>query len=70
MTFMASFELEGQKFNALNGGPQYKFNEAVSFFISVEAVPSVIESPNVTITLVSEGAIMSTASRKYQEAVE
>ncbi len=34
--FMASFELEGQKFNALNGGPQYKFNEAVSFFISVE----------------------------------
>jgi len=34
--FMASFELEGQKFNALNGGPRYKFNEAVSFFISVE----------------------------------
>ena len=26
--FMASFELEGQKFNALNGGPRYKFNEA------------------------------------------
>ncbi len=34
--FMASFELEGQKFNALNGGPRHKFNEAVSFFISVE----------------------------------
>src|SRR6476661_11240214 len=34
--FMASFELEGQKFTALNGGPQYKFNEAISFFISVE----------------------------------
>ena len=34
--FMASFELEGQKFNALNGGPKYKFNEAISFFISVE----------------------------------
>jgi predicted 3-demethylubiquinone-9 3-methyltransferase (glyoxalase superfamily) len=34
--FMAVFELEGQRFNALNGGPQYKFNEAVSFFISVE----------------------------------
>lgn len=34
--FMATFELEGQKFNALNGGPKYKFNEAVSFFISVE----------------------------------
>ena len=35
--FMATFELEGQKFNALNGGPQFKFNEAVSFFISVES---------------------------------
>ncbi len=34
--FMASFELEGQRFYALNGGPQYKFNEAVSFFLSVE----------------------------------
>ncbi len=35
--FMATFELEGQRFNALNGGPKYKFNEAVSFFISVES---------------------------------
>jgi predicted 3-demethylubiquinone-9 3-methyltransferase (glyoxalase superfamily) len=34
--FLASFELEGQRFHALNGGPQYKFNEAVSFFLSVE----------------------------------
>ncbi len=35
--FMATFELEGQKFNALNGGPKFKFNEAISFFISVES---------------------------------
>ena len=35
--FMATFELEGQRFNALNGGPKYKFNEAVSFFVSVES---------------------------------
>lgn len=34
--FMAVFELEGQRFHALNGGPQHRFNEAVSFFISVE----------------------------------
>src|ERR1700719_3687684 len=34
--FMATFELEGQRFNALNGGPKYKFNEAISFFISVD----------------------------------
>ncbi len=33
--FMASFELEGQKFNALNGGPKFRFNEAISFFINV-----------------------------------
>jgi predicted 3-demethylubiquinone-9 3-methyltransferase (glyoxalase superfamily) len=27
------FELEGQKFTALNGGPQFKFNESVSFVV-------------------------------------
>ena len=26
-----SFELDGQRFTALNGGPDFKFNEAVSF---------------------------------------
>ena len=35
--FMATFELEGQKFHALNGGPMHKFNEAVSFFVSVDS---------------------------------
>ena len=28
---VVEFELEGQTFTALNGGPQFKFNEAVSF---------------------------------------
>ena len=32
--FTAEFELEGQKFMARNGGPQFKFNEAVSFFVT------------------------------------
>ena len=27
------FRIEGQKFVALNGGPQFKFNEAISFII-------------------------------------
>ncbi len=31
-----SFTLEGQEFMAINGGPQFKFTEAVSFFVSVE----------------------------------
>jgi predicted 3-demethylubiquinone-9 3-methyltransferase (glyoxalase superfamily) len=28
------FELDGQKFVALNGGPHFKFNEAISFIVS------------------------------------
>jgi predicted 3-demethylubiquinone-9 3-methyltransferase (glyoxalase superfamily) len=29
-----SFELDGQKFVALNGGPEFKFSEAISFQVS------------------------------------
>jgi predicted 3-demethylubiquinone-9 3-methyltransferase (glyoxalase superfamily) len=29
----ADFELEGQRFTALNGGPHFKFTEAVSFVV-------------------------------------
>jgi len=32
----ASFELQGLEFTALNGGPQYKFNEAISFYVACE----------------------------------
>jgi predicted 3-demethylubiquinone-9 3-methyltransferase (glyoxalase superfamily) len=31
-----TFELAGQKFMALNGGPHFKFSEAISFFINCE----------------------------------
>ena len=31
-----SFELDGQPFVALNGGPDFKFTEAVSFMVSCE----------------------------------
>lgn len=31
-----TFELEGQEFMALNAGPQYKFTEAISFFVKCE----------------------------------
>jgi predicted 3-demethylubiquinone-9 3-methyltransferase (glyoxalase superfamily) len=30
------FQLDGQQFTALNGGPNFKFNEAVSFTVSCE----------------------------------
>jgi predicted 3-demethylubiquinone-9 3-methyltransferase (glyoxalase superfamily) len=33
---MATFELAGQRFIAFNGGPQYKFSEAISFFVNCE----------------------------------
>ena len=32
----ASFELDGQEFVALNGGPAFKFTEAVSFVVTCE----------------------------------
>ncbi len=31
-----TFEIEGQQFYTLNGGPKYKFTPAISMFISVE----------------------------------
>jgi predicted 3-demethylubiquinone-9 3-methyltransferase (glyoxalase superfamily) len=32
----ATFELEGTEFIALNGGPQFKFTEAISFLVNCE----------------------------------
>ncbi len=32
----ATMELAGQRFMALNGGPEFAFTEAVSFFVSVD----------------------------------
>ncbi len=34
--FTGTIELEGQQFHLLNGGPMFKFTEAVSFFINCE----------------------------------
>jgi predicted 3-demethylubiquinone-9 3-methyltransferase (glyoxalase superfamily) len=33
---MVSFELDGQTFTTLNGGPNFKFNEAISFQVDCE----------------------------------
>jgi predicted 3-demethylubiquinone-9 3-methyltransferase (glyoxalase superfamily) len=38
-----SFELDGQQFTALNGGPEFKFNEAVSFLVNCESQEEVDE---------------------------
>jgi predicted 3-demethylubiquinone-9 3-methyltransferase (glyoxalase superfamily) len=34
---VVSFELDGQEFTALNGGPEFTFNEAVSFQVNCES---------------------------------
>jgi predicted 3-demethylubiquinone-9 3-methyltransferase (glyoxalase superfamily) len=39
----ASFELEGQPFTALNGGPHFKFTEAVSFVVNCDTQAEVDE---------------------------
>ena len=38
-----TFELEGQLFMALNAGPQFKFNEAISFFVDCKTQEEVDE---------------------------
>ena len=38
-----SFELDGQEFVALNGGPEFTFNEAISFQVSCETQDEVDE---------------------------
>jgi predicted 3-demethylubiquinone-9 3-methyltransferase (glyoxalase superfamily) len=39
----ATFQLEGQEFHALNGGPQYQFTPAISLFVSCETQEEVDE---------------------------
>jgi predicted 3-demethylubiquinone-9 3-methyltransferase (glyoxalase superfamily) len=39
----ATFQLEGQEFMALNGGPHFKFTEAISLFVNCETQQEVDE---------------------------
>jgi predicted 3-demethylubiquinone-9 3-methyltransferase (glyoxalase superfamily) len=39
----ATFQLEGQEFIALNGGPQFQFNEAISLLVSCQSQEEVDE---------------------------
>jgi predicted 3-demethylubiquinone-9 3-methyltransferase (glyoxalase superfamily) len=42
-TMSVTFELEGQQFMALNAGPVFKFNEAISFFVGVDTQEEIDE---------------------------
>jgi predicted 3-demethylubiquinone-9 3-methyltransferase (glyoxalase superfamily) len=37
MVLTVAFQLEGQEFTALNGGPEFKFNEAISLLVNCES---------------------------------
>jgi predicted 3-demethylubiquinone-9 3-methyltransferase (glyoxalase superfamily) len=39
----ATFQLEGQDFYALNGGPHFKFTPAISFFVNCETQAEIDE---------------------------
>jgi len=39
----ATFQIEGQQFTALNGGPHYTFSPAISFFVNCETQSEVDE---------------------------
>jgi predicted 3-demethylubiquinone-9 3-methyltransferase (glyoxalase superfamily) len=40
---VATFQLEGQEFCAMNGGPQYKFTPAISLYVSCQTQQEVDE---------------------------
>jgi predicted 3-demethylubiquinone-9 3-methyltransferase (glyoxalase superfamily) len=40
---VGTFEIEGQEFMALNGGPQFRFTEAISLYVSCETQAEVDE---------------------------
>jgi len=43
MVMTATFQLEGQEFMALNGGPDHKFTDAISFFVDCKTQEEVDE---------------------------
>ena len=43
MVLTVEFQLEGERFTALNGGPEFTFDEAVSFLVNCESQDEVDE---------------------------
>ena len=57
----AGFQLNGQSFAALNGGPKYKFNPAISFFVVCETEAEV----DAIWSKITEGGSMLMPLNKY-----
>jgi predicted 3-demethylubiquinone-9 3-methyltransferase (glyoxalase superfamily) len=58
---VVNFELDGQKFMGLNGGPQYKVNPSISFFVVCETE----DETNQAWEKLSEGGSVLMALDKY-----
>lgn len=58
---VVNFELSGQKFMGLNGGPQFKFNPSISFFIISESDEEIDE----LYKQLSDGGMVMMALGKY-----
>ncbi len=52
VAFIVDFELLGEKYIGLNGGPAFKFNESISIFVSVDGQEEVDKHWN---ALISDG---------------
>ncbi len=52
VAFTVDFELLGEKYIGLNGGPAFKFNESISIFVSVDGQEEVDKHWN---ALISDG---------------
>ena len=64
---LVSFELMGQKFMAINGGPYFKFNPSVSFFVNFDPFTSkdTSEKINEVWNKLSEGGTVFMPLDKY-----
>lgn len=60
-----TFELEGQEFMALNAGPQFKFNESISFFVDCKTQEEVDELWNKLISGGGEESMCGWLKDKY-----
>ena len=66
-----AFELNGQSFTALNGGPIFKFNEAVSFQIPVDTQAEIerLEWKDVHFDLVKYEQFTAALATENEEAI-
>ena len=63
--FSVTFELDGQEFMGMNAGPQFKFNESISFFVNCEDQKEVDEYWNKLIADGGEESMCGWLKDKY-----